>query len=352
MSDVDVVVHLASAPYQGRYTAEVDVEGTRRLLSAARAAGVRHLLYVSIVGVDRVPWGFFRHKLAAEQLLRDSSGVGWSILRATQFHDFLDSVLRAASWSPILISDAGIVAQPVDPREVDRIAALVSTGPSHAVAEFGGPEVLHADDIVGQWLDARQVRRPLFRLPLPGRLGRAFRAGHLTTGVQPAGDITWENYLVETHGRAAPTERKRQRIVWFERHLQNPPVRAALRAGVPLPGLALLETTGRKSGEPRHTPVGNGLHGDRFWIVAEHGRRAQYVRNLEVDPRARQDRPQMAHRNRPDPRRRRPAGTRPLDGRHTRPLHKADAAIARATATTPLNVRVDLDEFPGPRCST
>src|SRR5689334_10174396 len=54
---VDAVVHLASAPYQGRRTVEVDVEGTRRLLAAARASGVRHLLDVSIVGVDRVPWG-------------------------------------------------------------------------------------------------------------------------------------------------------------------------------------------------------------------------------------------------------------------------------------------------------
>ena len=53
------------------------------------------------------------------------------------------------------------------------------------------------------------------------------------------------------------------------------------------PAWALLETTGRKSGEPRRTPVGNGLRGDTFWIVTEHGRAAHYVKNIQADPRVR-----------------------------------------------------------------
>jgi deazaflavin-dependent oxidoreductase (nitroreductase family) len=66
----------------------------------------------------------------------------------------------------------------------------------------------------------------------------------------------------------------------------NPVVRAAIRLRL-LRGWALLETRGRKSGLPRTTPVGNGLVGDTFWIVAEHGRRAAYVRNIEANPRVR-----------------------------------------------------------------
>jgi deazaflavin-dependent oxidoreductase (nitroreductase family) len=84
-----------------------------------------------------------------------------------------------------------------------------------------------------------------------------------------------------------PGDRKRRLVVWFEKYLQNPPVKAALRAGLPLPVFALLETTGRIIGKRRCTPVINGLDGARFWIVAEHGRQAQYVRNLELDPRVR-----------------------------------------------------------------
>jgi len=69
--------------------------------------------------------------------------------------------------------------------------------------------------------------------------------------------------------------------------LLNPVMRRALEAGIVPRGWALLETTGRRSGEPRRVPVGNGLRGPHFWIVAEHGRRANYVRNIEADPRVR-----------------------------------------------------------------
>jgi deazaflavin-dependent oxidoreductase (nitroreductase family) len=69
--------------------------------------------------------------------------------------------------------------------------------------------------------------------------------------------------------------------------LLNPVMRRALEAGVVPRGWALLETTGRRSGQPRRVPVGNGLRGAHFWIVAEHGRQADYVRNLQADPRVR-----------------------------------------------------------------
>jgi deazaflavin-dependent oxidoreductase (nitroreductase family) len=69
--------------------------------------------------------------------------------------------------------------------------------------------------------------------------------------------------------------------------LLNPVMRRALEAGLVPRGWALLETTGRRSGKPRRVPVGDGLRGEQFWIVAEHGRHADYVRNIERDPRVR-----------------------------------------------------------------
>ncbi len=67
----------------------------------------------------------------------------------------------------------------------------------------------------------------------------------------------------------------------------NPIVRGLFRLGLPAPGTAILETIGRKSGERRRNPVTNGLDDGVFWIVAEHGRRASYVRNIEANPRVR-----------------------------------------------------------------
>ena len=96
---MDVIVHAASAtgnPLLGRST---DVGGTRRLLAAARVAGIRHVVFISIVGVDRVAYPYYRTKLAAEKVVRDG-GVPWSILRATQFHGFDDYLLTGFARVP------------------------------------------------------------------------------------------------------------------------------------------------------------------------------------------------------------------------------------------------------------
>ena len=74
---------------------------------------------------------------------------------------------------------------------------------------------------------------------------------------------------------------------FVHRYLLNPPVRWAFAIGIVPPGYAMLETIGRKSGEPRETPVGDGLIGDTFWVVAEHGHKAAYVRNLQANPNVR-----------------------------------------------------------------
>jgi deazaflavin-dependent oxidoreductase (nitroreductase family) len=73
----------------------------------------------------------------------------------------------------------------------------------------------------------------------------------------------------------------------LQKFVLNPPIKLALSVGLPLPGYALLETKGRKTGKPRHTPVGDGRIGNQFWLVAEHGMNAGYVCNIEHDPQVR-----------------------------------------------------------------
>lgn len=80
----------------------------------------------------------------------------------------------------------------------------------------------------------------------------------------------------------------KHRIVHIiQKYLLNPPIKFLFAIGLPPPGYALLETTGRKTGKLRHTPVGNGLVGRQFWLVAEHGTQAGYVRNIAHNPRVR-----------------------------------------------------------------
>jgi deazaflavin-dependent oxidoreductase (nitroreductase family) len=82
-------------------------------------------------------------------------------------------------------------------------------------------------------------------------------------------------------------ETKRKLASGTAKYLVNPVVRGLFRLGLPTPGTAILETIGRKSGRPRRNPVTNGLDDGVFWIVAEHGRRASYVRNIKANPRVR-----------------------------------------------------------------
>jgi deazaflavin-dependent oxidoreductase (nitroreductase family) len=131
---------------------------------------------------------------------------------------------------------------------------------------------------------------------------------------------------------------KRRLTTALQARVLNPAIRRAIERGIAPPGYAILETTGRRSGVARRTPVGDGLDGDTFWIVAEHGRRASYVRNIEADPRVRVL-----------VRRRWRAGTaHPLPDddpreRQRRIGRRMNAAVVRAMGTDLLTVRIDLD---------
>jgi deazaflavin-dependent oxidoreductase (nitroreductase family) len=131
---------------------------------------------------------------------------------------------------------------------------------------------------------------------------------------------------------------KRRFTTALGKYLVNPVVKAAVALRLAPPSYAILETTGRKSGQPRWTPVGNGLDGNTFWLVAEHGRRADYVRNIEANPRVRVQvrgtwRSGTAHALlHDDPRERlRRIGLR------------FNGAVVRIMGTDLLTVRIDLD---------
>lgn len=189
---VDAIVHLASSPTKTRDT---DVEGTRRLVAAAKAAGVRHFLFVSIIGVDRVPLPYYQRKVEAEAVIR-AGGVPFTILRAAQFPTLVDSMFSALSkLGPVLI-DRNMMCQPVAVEDVaDRIAELLAEPPTGGIVELGGPQAERMDTLAREWLRARGSKRPVWSIRIPGRFGREVRAGALTTEALPAGTRTWRDYL-------------------------------------------------------------------------------------------------------------------------------------------------------------
>jgi deazaflavin-dependent oxidoreductase (nitroreductase family) len=131
---------------------------------------------------------------------------------------------------------------------------------------------------------------------------------------------------------------RRQVSTLLSTRLFNPLVKAAANAGLAVPGIAILETTGRKSGRPRRTPVGGSLDGDTWWIVAEHGRKAAYVRNIQADPSVRV---KLGRRWRTGT-----AFVMPDDDPRARQrtMPPVNAAVVRLMGTDLLTVRIDLDD--------
>ncbi|MFG2136616.1 SDR family oxidoreductase [Streptomyces sp. NPDC048650] len=191
VAGADAIVHCASAPSGG------DTEAAGRLIDAARAAAVPHMVYISIVGVDRVPLRYYRSKRAVEQLIEDS-GLGWSVLRTTQFHDLVLALVKGGARSPVLPVPVGVRVQPVAVTEVAaRLAGLAAGAPAGRVTDLGGPEVLAAGDLVRATLEAGGRRRLLAPLWLPGRTFGALRRGGNLTPEHADGRQTYAEFLAE-----------------------------------------------------------------------------------------------------------------------------------------------------------
>jgi uncharacterized protein YbjT (DUF2867 family) len=191
----EVIVHAASDP-RGDYW-QSDVAGTRRLVQAVDRDRLRHLVYVSIVGVDRIPYGYYRAKFAAEQVLL-ASGLPVTLLRVTQFHDFIDYVLATARRGPVLPVPMGWQVQPVDVGEVAaHIAAVIGREPSGGVIEYGGPEALAAADLARAWAAAREPGAHVVATPIPGKLSAALRDG---AALPTSGERGRRTYGEHLHG--------------------------------------------------------------------------------------------------------------------------------------------------------
>ncbi len=193
---VDTVVHCASSPY--RKPRQVDVDGTRRLLESAAAAGVSHVVYVSIVGIDRAPsYPYYRVKLETERAI-EGSQIPYTILRATQFYDLVLMAARFLDRLPAMLVPTGFLGQPIDVGEVaDRMAGLALSSPAGRAPDIGGPEVRTLESAARGYLAVLGSRKRLVAFGLPGRTARAFREGALTCPENAYGKVRWEDFLRE-----------------------------------------------------------------------------------------------------------------------------------------------------------
>lgn len=197
LDGIGTIVHLAGS-------AKGDEDKARNLVRAA--AGAEHLVYISVVGAERIPvesgvdramFGYFAAKRAAETVVA-GCGVPWTTLRATQFHDLILTVARQLAKMPVMPVPTGIRYQPVDAGEVAARLVELSLGkPAGLVPDMGGPRVYELSELLRSYLRASHRHRLLMPVRLPGKAARALRAGANLAPEQAVGRRTWEDFLAE-----------------------------------------------------------------------------------------------------------------------------------------------------------
>jgi uncharacterized protein YbjT (DUF2867 family) len=198
---IDTIVHCAGG-------STGDDELARNLVRAASRAGKPHVVYISVVGADRIPivsavdramFGYFGYKLAAERVIAES-GLPWTTLRATQFHDLMLTVARQLAKLPVVLVPSGAAFQPVETDEVAaRLVELALGEPAGLVPDLAGPRVYRTADLMREYLHATGRRRPIVPVRLPGRAARAVREGANLSPEHAVGKRTWEEFLADGH---------------------------------------------------------------------------------------------------------------------------------------------------------
>jgi uncharacterized protein YbjT (DUF2867 family) len=194
---VELIIHCAGST-------KGDGEKARHLVEAAARAGVRHVVHISVVGADRVPvvgradramFAYFESKHAAERAISES-GVPWTILRATQFHELMLTTVSGMAKLPVIPVPSGVRIQPVAADEVAaRLLELALGEPQGLVDDIAGPRIYPMGDLLRTYLRVSGKHRALVPLHLPGQGARAFRAGANLAPDHAVGRQTWEAFL-------------------------------------------------------------------------------------------------------------------------------------------------------------
>lgn len=194
LGGLETVVDASNVARPGRAMRRVMLDGTERLLRAEAQADVEQHVLISIVGIEHVPFSYYRVKLEQERRVREAPNRA-GILRSTQFHQLLHKAFVAARRARILPAGR-ILLQPVDPAEVAQtLADRIDAGPWEETLETGGPEILTLGELARAWRQVTGQSALLLPIPPIGRIGRALEQGALTTAEASRGTTTFGDWL-------------------------------------------------------------------------------------------------------------------------------------------------------------
>jgi len=191
IDDVDVIIHAATSPRKDSDI--IDVSGLGKFFDMCQH--IKHFIYPSIVGIADIPMKYYRNKYQAEKLLKNSS-VSHTIVRATQFHSFVDNLFLSKPLFKRYLVPGDIKFQSVDVDEfATHLIQMINVGPQGKTDDFGGPEILTLRKMaeLKTWVNNESTK--VVNFSFPGKLYRAFLEGKNTNEQQKVGKITFEEYL-------------------------------------------------------------------------------------------------------------------------------------------------------------
>lgn len=193
VKDADVILHAATSPMKN--SKSVEVSGFKELLK--KTQHVKHFIYPSIVGIDEIPFNYYKLKLEAEELLKKSS-IPHTIVRATQFHHFIDHLFLSKPFLKRYIVPGKFKCQSVDAGEfAEHLTGLVDKEPQGRAKDFGGPDVMTLREMAELKIKLNNEPNKVLSLSLTGKLYKSFCDGKNTNPARKMGKITFGEYLSE-----------------------------------------------------------------------------------------------------------------------------------------------------------
>lgn len=193
LQDVETVIDTAGIQtVSTKKAVDFFTNATQNLLAAEKKAGVKHHVALSIVGIDNANSGLYAGKLVQEDEVKHG-GIPWTVLRSTQFHEFVPMSIKAASVGPLVFVPT-MLTQPVAAKEV--AAALVDAaeaGPHGRLPDLGGPRAEQLKSLVAAYLAKTGQKKRIVPLRVPGPMGRAIRSGALIPA--PGSAVGRETFL-------------------------------------------------------------------------------------------------------------------------------------------------------------
>lgn len=203
MDGADVVVDVANAPsWEDQAVLDFFETSSRNLLAAEAAAGVRHHVALSIVGTDRLPEnGYFRAKVAQEKLIK-ASGIPYTLLRATQFFEFVGGIAQSFAVDDAIHASPALIQPIASDDVVAALADVVLAAPVNGTVEVAGPEALPIDELVRRFLLGTQDNRKVVADVNARYFGSVLDDQSLTAGKNARlGAIRFEDWLAQSSSR-------------------------------------------------------------------------------------------------------------------------------------------------------